>query len=63
VQDDRGIVSAWLQAEVFDQLRGEAVQVVTQQAQKPQAGGERDGALGGLENRDGPQRPPPGDGM
>jgi hypothetical protein len=39
------------------------VQVLAQQTQQTQAGGQRDGALGGLENRDRPQRPPPGDGV
>jgi len=56
-------VAAGLQAEVLDQVHGEVVQVLAQQTQQTQAGGQRDGALGGLENRDRPQRPPPGDGV
>jgi hypothetical protein len=39
------------------------MQVVVQQAQKAQAGGECDGTLDGLEDRDGPQRPSGCDGV
>jgi hypothetical protein len=39
------------------------MQVLVQQAQKAQAGGECDGTLDGLEDRDGPQRPPRCDGV
>jgi hypothetical protein len=34
------------------------MQVLMQQAQKTQAGGERDATLDGLEDRNGPQRAP-----
>jgi hypothetical protein len=63
MQDDQRIVAAGLQAEVLDQLRSQLVQVAMQQAQETQAGGERDGTLGGLENRDRAQRAPPRDGV
>jgi hypothetical protein len=39
------------------------MQVETQQAQKPEAGSERDATLDGLEDGDGPQCPPRRDGV
>jgi hypothetical protein len=56
-------VFAGRQPEVRDQSGCKSMQILMQQAQKTQAGGQRGGALDGLEDRDRPQRPAPRDGM